>query len=101
LPPSWPGPRPGRAAAAGVAVVPNSNDDDRSIIDTNAYREIRRGPVGTRPHRFVPTPDSRLGRGGRRRVRNLVFLDPPTADLVRRVARVPDPYPLGFSLDQQ
>lgn len=89
------------SAAAEVAVVLNSNDDDISILDTQSYQEIRRTPIGKGPHHLVPTPDDRYVVVGNTGSNELVFLDPVSGDIVRRIGRIPDPYHLGFSPDAQ
>lgn len=91
----------GMPAAAEVAVVLNSNDDDISILDTLSYRELRRAPIGKGPHHLIPTPDDRYILVGNTGSNELVFLDPASGDVVRRIGRIPDPYHLGFSPDKQ
>jgi len=88
-------------AAAEVAVVLNSNDDDISILDTLTYQELRRTPIGKGPHHLIPTPDDRYIVVGNTGSNELVFLDPASGDVVRRIGRIPDPYHLGFSPDKQ
>lgn len=91
----------GMPAAAEVAVVLNSNDDDISLIDTRSYQELRRTPIGKGPHHLIPTPDDRYILVGNTGSNELVFLDPASGDVVRRIGRIPDPYHLGFSPDKQ
>ncbi|MFP5348918.1 MAG: beta-propeller fold lactonase family protein [Gammaproteobacteria bacterium] len=91
----------GMPAAAEVAVVLNSNDDDISLIDTRSYQELRRTPIGKGPHHLVPTPDGRYIVVGNTGSNDLVFLDATTGDVARRIGRIPDPYHLGFSPDKQ
>lgn len=88
-------------AAAEVAVVLNSNDDDISILDTLSYQELRRAPIGKGPHHLIPTPDDRYIVVGNTGSNELVFLDPASGEVVRRIGRIPDPYHLGFSPDKQ
>lgn len=88
-------------AAADVAVVLNSNDDDVSILDMRSYQELRRIPIGKGPHHLIPTPDDRYIVVGNTGSNDIVFLDPATGEVVRRIPRIPDPYHLGFSPDAQ
>jgi len=88
-----------RPVAAEVAVVLNSNDDNVSLIDTKAYREIARVPIGKGPHHLMATPDERFLIVGNTGSNDLVYLNRQTGEIVRRLPNIADPYQFGFSPD--
>jgi YVTN family beta-propeller protein len=87
-----------RAFAAGVAFVVNSNSASISIIDMSTRREMRRVPALREPHHVMLTPDGKSLLVGDTAGNQMLFLDPATGDVQRRVP-VSDPYQLGFSPD--
>jgi YVTN family beta-propeller protein len=92
---------PARAAGpppAGLAFVINSAQASISLIDVGTYREIRRIPVLREPHHMALTPDHRFLLVGDTTGNQVLYLDPETGRVRRRVAIV-DPYQLVFSPD--
>lgn len=89
---------PGRPAQAGIVVVLNSADATISILDQETFQEIRRFPVLREPHHLVLTPDRKTLLVGDSGGNELLFLDPATGELQRRM-RLSNPYHLGFSPD--
>ena len=86
------------AQAAGIAIVINSGDATLSLLDMAGGAELRRIPVLREPHHVALSPDGRdllVGDAGGNEV---LFLDPQTGAIKRRVP-VADPYHLGFSPD--
>ena len=89
------------AAQAEVAVVLNSQDATVSLISKASYAELRRIPVGKEPHHLMQTP------GGAELIvassagNELLFLDPATGEVKRRLPRISDPYQIGFSPDRK
>ncbi|MFM8557382.1 MAG: YncE family protein [Betaproteobacteria bacterium] len=79
--------------------VLNSRDASVSLIDKAARTESRRITVGKEPHHLYPTPDGRSLIVGNAMSDDLVFFDPVTADIQRRIPSIDDPYQLGFSPD--
>ncbi len=79
--------------------VLNSRDASVSLIDKASRTESRRITVGKEPHHLSPTPDGRSLIVGNAMSDDLVFFDPVTADIQRRIAAIDDPYQLGFSPD--
>jgi DNA-binding beta-propeller fold protein YncE len=84
------------AAAAGLAFVINSGGASISLVDMSSQMELRRIPVLREPHHLALSPDGRSLLVGDTVGNEVLFLDPATAVLQRRVA-VADPYQLGFS----
>ena len=84
------------AAAAGLAFVINSGGASISLVDMSSQKELRRIPVLREPHHLALSPDGRSLLVGDTVGNEMLFLDPATAALQRRVA-VADPYQLGFS----
>ena len=79
--------------------VLNSRDASVSLIDKAARTESRRITVGKEPHHLYPTPDGKSVIVGNAMSDDLVFFDPGTAEVQRRIASIDDPYQLGFSPD--
>ena len=86
------------AVASGLAVVMNSGGASLSLIDMSAGKELRRIAVLREPHHWALTPDGRSLIVGNSAANELLFFDPETAVLQRRLPVV-DPYQLGFSPD--
>jgi len=86
------------AAAAGIAFVMNSDGASISLIDMARGKELRRVPALREPHHWALTPDGASLIIGDSSGNALLFLDPETGALQRRVV-VADPYQLGFSPD--
>ncbi len=88
-------------AAAELAVVLNSLDDDVSLVDTTTYQQVRRLKVGKEPHHLMVAPDDRDLVVANAMSNDLVVLDPRTGEVVRRIPRISDPYQIGFSPDRR
>jgi YVTN family beta-propeller protein len=88
-------------AVAGVVVVLNSGDATISLIDQNTRQEIKRYPVGKEPHHLMATPDGQSLIVANATSNDLMFLDPRTGEVQRRVRDIPDPYQIGFSPDRK
>ena len=87
--------------SAGVVVVLNSRDATVSLLDQNTYEEIKSIPVGKEPHHLMATPDNKSLIVASATGNELVFLDPKTGEIQRRVKDIIDPYQIGFSPDQK
>jgi YVTN family beta-propeller protein len=89
------------ATQAEIAVVLNSQDATVSVIGKSTYAELRRIPVGKEPHHLMQTP------GGAELIvassagNELLFLDPVTGEVKRRLPNIADPYQIGFSPDRK
>jgi len=88
-------------AAAEIAVVLNSQDATVSVISKASYAELRRIPVGKEPHHLMRTPDGSELIVASSAGNELLFLDPATGDVKRRLAKISDPYQIGFSPDRK
>lgn len=86
------------AMARGVAFVMNSGGASISLIDMTTLTEIRRIPVLREPHHWALAPDGKSLLVGDAAGNELLFFDPVTGALRRRMP-CPDPYQLGFSPD--
>ncbi len=86
------------AAARGIAFVMNSDGASISMIDMAREQELRRIPALREPHHWALTPDRKSVIVGDSSGNTLLFLDPETGALQRRLL-VADPYQLGFSPD--
>ncbi|HVC59762.1 MAG TPA: YncE family protein [Acetobacteraceae bacterium] len=88
------------AMAAGLAFVMNSGSASISVIDMATQKELRRIPVLREPHHWALTPDGKSLLVGDTVGNELLFIDPATGAVQRRMPCV-DPYQLWFSPDGQ
>lgn len=88
----------GTARAEGLAFVIDSAGAAISVLDVGSAREIRRIPVLREPHHMALTPDHRFLLIGDTTGNELLFLDPQTGAVMRRMT-VSDPYQMQFSPD--
>jgi DNA-binding beta-propeller fold protein YncE len=86
------------AAASGLAFVINSGGASVSLVDMSGQKELRRIPVLREPHHLVLTPDGKSLLVGDTVGNEMLFLDPATGEIQRRMP-VADPYQMGFSPD--
>jgi DNA-binding beta-propeller fold protein YncE len=86
------------AAASGLAFVVNSGGASISVVDMSTEKELRRIPVLREPHHLALSPDGKSLLVGDTVGNELLFLDPATGAIQRRMPCV-DPYQLGFSPD--
>jgi YVTN family beta-propeller protein len=91
----------GVVAHAEVVVVLNSRDASVSLLDQATFKEIGSIPVGKEPHHLMATPDNKSLIVASSVGNELVFLDPKTGQVQRRVKDIIDPYQIGFSPDQK
>jgi YVTN family beta-propeller protein len=89
------------AVHANVVVVLNSRDASVSLLDQTTYKEIGSIPVGKEPHHLMATPDNKSLIVASSVGNELVFLDPKTGEVQRRVKDIIDPYQIGFSPNQK
>jgi len=87
-----------RSMAAGLAFVMNSGGASISVIDMATQQELRRIPVLREPHHWALTPDGKSLLVGDTVGNELLFIDPTTGTVQRRMPCV-DPYQLWFSPD--
>ena len=81
------------------AVVLNSGDGTVSVIDRATRKVVDTFAVGKEPHHLIPnlTDDELVVANA---ISNdLVFLNPLTGEIKRRLPRISDPYQLGYSPD--
>lgn len=86
------------ARAGGIAFVINSSGSSISVIDMAAQKEVRRIPALREPHHLILTPDGKSLIVGDTAGNQLMFVDPNTGDVQKRVP-VADPYQMQFSPD--
>lgn len=84
--------------ARPLAMVINSGEASVSVIDMDTRTELRRVPMLREPHHMALTPDGASLLIGDTAGNALVFLDPATGDLQRRMT-VSDPYQMQYSPD--
>ena len=81
-------------------IVLNSGEGTVSIIDRATRKVVDTYPVGKEPHHLMPV----LNKDDELVIANsasndLVFLNPLTGEVKRRLPRISDPYQLGYSPD--
>lgn len=86
---------------AEVAIVLNSGEGTVSLIDKASMTETKRFPVGKEPHHLMATPDDQYLIVANAVSNDLVFLDPRTGEIKRRIDKISDPYQIGFSPDKK
>lgn len=84
------------AWASGLAFVINSGGASISLVDMSSQKELRRVPVLREPHHLALTPDGKSLLVGDTVGNEMLFFDPSTAALQKRMP-VADPYQFGFS----
>jgi YVTN family beta-propeller protein len=88
----------GRAMASGLAFVINSGEASISLLDVTTQQELRRIPMLREPHHMALSPDHHALLIGDTVGNEIVFLDPQTGAVQRRIT-ASDPYQLQFSPD--
>ncbi len=86
------------AAARPLAFVINSGEASLSLIDPDTRTEIRRVPLLREPDHMALTPDGASLLVGDTAGNALLFLDPQTGEMQRRLT-ISDPYQLVYSPD--
>lgn len=86
---------------ANVVVVLNSGDATVSLLDQSTYKEINTFSVGKEPHHLMATPDNKSLIVASATGNQLIFLDPKTGEVQRKLRGIVDPYQIGFSPDQK
>jgi YVTN family beta-propeller protein len=89
------------AVHANVVVVLNSRDATVQLLDQATFADNGTFAVGKEPHHLMATPDNKSLIVASSVGNELIFLDPKTGQVQRRVKDVLDPYQIGFSPDQK
>ena len=89
-----------QSAQASVVVVLNSRDATVQLLDQATGASQGTFPVGKEPHHLMATPDNKSLIVASSEGNELIFLDPVTGKVQRKVSDVLDPYQIGFSPDQ-
>src|SRR5689334_1726332 len=89
------------AARANVVVVLNSRDATVKLLNQQTFAEVSTFAVGKEPHHLMATPDNKSVIVASSVGNELIFLDPITGQLQRKLKDVLDPYQIGFSPDQK
>ncbi len=88
-------------ALANVVVVLNSRDATVSLLDQATQKELSTFPVGKEPHHLMAAPNNKSLIVANSVGDELVFLDPVSGQIQRRIPNIADPYQIGFSPDQK
>lgn len=81
------------------AIVLNSGDGTVSVIDRATRKVVNTFPVGKEPHHLIGTLKDDEVVVANAVSNDLVFLDPVSGDVKRRLPRISDPYQLAYSPD--
>jgi YVTN family beta-propeller protein len=90
-----------QAAQANVVVVLNSRDATVQLLDQASYKSLQTFAVGKEPHHLMATPDNKSLIVASSVGNELVFLDPKSGQVQRRIKDIVDPYQIGFTPDQK
>lgn len=91
-------PPPTSTKVDGLAFVINSGEASISLVNVLTRQEVRRIPVLREPHHMALTPDHRFLVVGDTTANEMLFLNPETGEVERRIA-ISDPYQFGYSPD--
>lgn len=86
---------------ANVVVVLNSGDASVSLLDPTGEKELSTFSVGKEPHHLMATPDNKSLIVASATGNQLLFLDPKTGAVQRKLRDIIDPYQIGFTPDQK
>jgi YVTN family beta-propeller protein len=89
------------SAQANVVVVLNSRDATVQLLDQASYKDLATFAVGKEPHHLMATPDNKSLIVASSVGNELIFLDPKSGQVQRRIKDIADPYQIGFSPDQK
>jgi DNA-binding beta-propeller fold protein YncE len=89
------------AADPNRVIVLDSGEAQLSLIDEATHRVVGTEPTGKEPHHLMITPDGRSLMVADSVSNDLMFVDPHTGAVQRRLADIEDPYQLGFSPDHK
>ena len=88
-------------AQAEVVVVLTSRDATVQLLDQKTYAPLSTFAVGKEPHHLMETPDGKSLIVASSVGNELIFLDPVSGQIQRRISNILDPYQIGFSPDQK
>jgi YVTN family beta-propeller protein len=86
---------------ANVVVVLNSRDATVQLLDQATGADNGTFAVGKEPHHLMATPDNKSLIVASSVGNELIFLDPKTGQVQRKLKDVLDPYQIGFSPNQK
>lgn len=90
------------AARANNVIVLNSGEATLSLIDEASQQVVGgKTPTGKEPHHLMLTPDGRSLIVADSVSNDLMFVDPRTGAVQRRLEGIEDPYQIGFSPDSK
>ncbi len=90
------------AAHANNVIVLNSGEATLSLIDEATQQVVgAKTPTGKEPHHLMATPDGRFLIVADSVSNDLMFVDPKTGKVQKRLENIEDPYQLGFSPDRK
>ncbi|MGF6601510.1 DNA-binding beta-propeller fold protein YncE [Paraburkholderia sp. GAS448] len=91
----------GSAHAADRIIVLDSGEAQLTLIDQATHKVVGTEPTGKEPHHLMITPDGHSLIVADSVSNDLMFVDPHTGQLQRRIDNIEDPYQLGFSPDHK
>ncbi|SIT50731.1 conserved exported hypothetical protein [Paraburkholderia piptadeniae] len=89
------------AAAADYVIVLDSGEARLTLVDQATHHVVGTQPTGKEPHHLMITPDGRSLIVADSVSNDLMFVDPHSGKVQRRLEDVEDPYQLGFSPDHR
>jgi len=89
------------ATSGDRVIVLDSGEAQLTLIDKATHQVVGTEPTGKEPHHLMITPDGKSLIVANSVSNDLMFLDPHTGRVQRRVEDIEDPYQLGFSPDHK
>ena len=84
-----------------TAIVLISGEASVSLIDMDSRSIYQTYYIGKEPHHLLLTPDQKAVLVANAAGNDIVFLDPKTGEMIRRVPDIIDPYHIGYSPDKK
>ncbi|HTK02284.1 MAG TPA: cytochrome D1 domain-containing protein [Bordetella sp.] len=91
---------PASVLAANVIVL-DSGEAQLTLIDQATRKVVGTEPTGKEPHHLMILPDGKSLLVANSVSNDLMFVDPRTGKVQRRLENIEDPYQLGFSSDRK
>jgi YVTN family beta-propeller protein len=88
-------------AHAGTVIILDSAEAQLTLVDEATHKVIGTEPTGKEPHHLMITPDGNSLIVADSISNDLMFLDPHTGKVQKRLEDIEDPYQLGFSPDHK
>ena len=90
-----------KPAEPTLAVVLNSGDASVSLVDMKTRTVTKTMPIGKEPHHVMLTPDEKTLLVANAVGNDIALMNPLTGEVTGRIAKIIDPYHIGYSPDNR